>query len=514
LKTDQDVQKVSRFFSTIKEHITKLETTSYKTTMMLFYDLMKKLENGIFPSHSEVRDLNLEATKAWNFYSDKDLEEKLKMSKIRLFCKSYEVLFNEKTNTFKRVDSLEPNEQNYLSEFMNSEIAQLEEISSYKVGNMMKKGISFNMKKTQNFIDEIDQIKRLSYSTIKKEDFAFEHNGKISKYWTLNKNMVTEGEDDSLEGIDCTFRNTDSNIETMKFRVYSDLFSNWRVEIVSSKPFSDSLSISLCAVEGECSALSTKSVYFPQVDKDTTAENVKIWILDMRHLKYPEKEVTLIFSFTGSMDKPLSKVFDNLNRSVLKTIVEEDLDLIRQINEFTFKDPTGSSVSMSLIVCNFLKDAMKVDGPFLTSGTLDSTMPWPASIQPSTVALLFTRKKTIEARGSVGLTVITVTYCLHSFNFAIYWQAPFDFNLYENSFAVFPLPNQDISSKEATKTYKSFIDYSNVDKMDEKYIGVRGFAKDGPKALEYCGMLISAKMGVRHDDFMQISILPLDTIDK
>ena len=472
------------------------------------------MENGIFPSHSEVRDLNLEATKAWNFCSEKDLEEKLKMSKIRLFCKSYEVLFNEKTNTFKRVESLEPNEQNYLSEFMNSEIARLEEISSYKVSNMMKKGISFNMKKTQNFIDEIDQIKRLSYSTIKKEDFAFEHNGKISKYWTLNKNMVTEGEDDSLEGIDCTFRNSDSKIVTMKFRVYSDLFSNWRVEIVSSKPFSDSLSISFCAVEGECSSLSTKSVCFPQVDKDTTAENEKIWILDMKHLKYPEKEITLIFSFTGTMDKPLSKVFDNLNRSVLKSVVEEDLCLIRKINEFAFEDPTGSSVSMSLIVCNFLKEALEVADPHLTSGTLDSTMPWPASIQPSTVTLLYTRKKSIEARGSVGLTVITVTYCLRPFSFAIYWQAPFDFNLYENSFAVFPLPNQDISSKEATKTYKSFIDYSNVDKIDEKYVGVRGFAKDGPKALEYCGMLISAKMGVRHDDFLQISILPLDTIDK
>ena len=214
------------------------------------------------------------------------------------------------------------------------------------------------------------------------------------------------------------------------------------------------------------------------------------------------------------MDKPLSKVFDNLNRSVLKSVVEEDLCLIRKINEFAFEDPTGSSVSMSLIVCNFLKDALEVADPHLTSGTLDSTMLWPASIQPSTVTLLYTRKKSIEARGSVGLTVITVTYCLRPFSFAIYWQAPFDFNLYENSFAVFPLPNQDISSKEATKTYKSFIDYSNVDKLDEKYVGVRGFAKDGPKALEYCGMLISAKMGVRHDDFLQISILPLDTIDK
>ena len=100
-KTDQDVLKVSRFFANIKETITKLETTSYKTAMTLFFDLMKKLENGIFPSHSEVQDVNLKATEAWNFCSDKNLDEKLQMTKIRLFCKSYEVLFNEKTKSFK-----------------------------------------------------------------------------------------------------------------------------------------------------------------------------------------------------------------------------------------------------------------------------------------------------------------------------------------------------------------------------------------------------------------------------
>ena len=74
--------------------------------------------------------------------------------------------------------------------------------------------------------------------------------------------MLTEGEDDFLEGIDCTFRNPESNVVTIKFRVYSDLFSNWRVEIVASKPFSSSLAFSLCAVEGDCSALSSKSVSF------------------------------------------------------------------------------------------------------------------------------------------------------------------------------------------------------------------------------------------------------------
>ena len=513
IETAHDVQKVSTFFATIRDSITKLETTAFKTALMLFFDLMKKLENGIFPSVSEVRDVNLEATKAWNLCSDKDLDEKLKMSKIRLFCKNYEVLFDEKLMLFKQFDSLEQNEQNYLSEFLNSEIAKLEEICSNKI----KRKPSFRtMKKCQDFIDEVDQIKRLSYSTIKKEDYAFEHNGKISKYWTLNKNMVTEGEDDSLEAIDCTFIGQDNKSVTLQFKVYSDLYSNWRVQIISSAPIADSLCISLCAVEGDTSIPANKSVYFPPVEKNVKKDNAVFWNLDMMHLKYPEKEVTLVFSFVGTMKIRLCKILDSLNTSVLKTIVEEDLHLIKKINELSFEDKTDHKVSMSLVICNFLKQPMEISEPFLTSGTLDYTRPWVQSIKPSSVELLFTRKYHIEARGSVGLTVIKVQDCFgskdgkcQSLSFAVHWQAPFDFNLFENSFAVFPLPYLQYSSKDATRDFNSFIDYFNLSKPNEKYLGIRGYAKDGPKSLEWGGVLISAKMGVQHNDILQISVLPL-----
>ena len=165
---------------------------------------------------------------------------------------------------------------------------------------------------------------------------------------------------------------------------------------------------------------------------------------------------------------------------------------------------------MSLVVCNFLKNILVVKYPHLTSGTLDSRHPWPRHIKPSSVALLYTRKKSIEARGCVGLTVITVQYRLCLYSFVVHWQSPFDFNLYKNSFAVFPLPGQHYSSsQEVTKLFKNFIDYSNINKTDEKFVGIRGFAKDGPQAMEFCGMLISVKMGVQHNDSLQLTILPL-----
>ena len=460
----------------------------------------------------EINDLNLKATEAFNFLSDTDLEEKIKMSKIRLFCKSYEVLFNEETKTFKIYKFLKPNEKRYLSEFINSEIARLEEISKGMITGTftMRKRVSSNMEKFKHFVDEIDQIKRLSYSSIKKEDFSFEHNGKISKYWTLNRNMVPEGHDDSLKALDCTFRNSQSKTITLGFNVHTDLSNGWMVEVSSSETFFSTESFSMCAVERYCSSTAVPSVYFPKVLKNDSEENKKAWSMDMRHLTYPEKEVTFIFSFSGTVDKSFDSEFENLKGSVLKTIVEEDLDLIEQINEFPFAVSTNASVSMSLVVCNFLKNIIVVKDPHLTSGTLDSGHPWPKNIKPSSTDLLYTRKKSIEARGSVGLTVISVQDRFRLYSFVVHWQAPFDFNLYKNSFVVFPLPGQHYSSsQEVTKLFKSFIDYSNIHKSDENFVGIRGFAKDGPKAMEFCGMLISIKMGVQHNDCLQLSILPL-----
>ena len=69
------------------------------------------------------------------------------------------------------------------------------------------------------------------------------------------------------------------------------------------------------------------------------------------------------------------------------------------------------------------------------------------------------------------------------------------------------------TSQDVMKTFKNFIDYSNITKTDDTFVGIRGYAKDGPKALEFCGMLISVKMGVQHNDTLQLSILPLEQVE-
>ena len=129
-------------------------------------------------------------------------------------------MFDEETKSFKSIEFLKPNEKRYLSEFVNSEISRLEETSLGQTSGTFtfRRRISSNLEKYKQFIDEIDQIKRLSYSRIKKDDFSFEREGTISKYWTLNRNMVPEGEDDCLEGLDCHFETSQDIFVTCHFQ--------------------------------------------------------------------------------------------------------------------------------------------------------------------------------------------------------------------------------------------------------------------------------------------------------
>ena len=101
----------------------------FKTALMLFNDIMKKIENNLIPSNQEVNELYVKATEGWNFLKDESLIEKINMSKIRLFCKYFEVLITDEGKTLKNMDSLEGNERSYLSSFVNMELSRLEELS-------------------------------------------------------------------------------------------------------------------------------------------------------------------------------------------------------------------------------------------------------------------------------------------------------------------------------------------------------------------------------------------------
>ena len=117
------------YFYNQTDSLEKIANSHFKTAMMLFLDFMKKIENNLIPTRYEINDLYVKATEGWNFLKDDHLLEKINMSKVRLFCKYFELLINEKEKSLKANDKLEENEANFLSNFVNMELSRLEELS-------------------------------------------------------------------------------------------------------------------------------------------------------------------------------------------------------------------------------------------------------------------------------------------------------------------------------------------------------------------------------------------------
>jgi len=256
------------------------------------------------------------------------------------------------------------------------------------------------------------------------------------------------------------------------------------------------------------------SIFFPRAETEASVENRKTWSLDMNHLHYPEREVTLIFCFAGSLNNYKDVQLENINGSILNTVMH-DWTLIRKINEYPRKAVSDATVSMSLIISNFMMTNLEIETPFLKSGKLDSKHPWPRRVEPSSVVFLHSKKKVLDARGAVGYTVISLQHNDLPVTIGVYWQAPFDFNIYKNSFAVFPVKGgKNCSSQEVAKSSRKFTLYSNTGQQCDQSEGVRGFASDGPQAFVHSGILISVMMGARHRDYMQISLMPLQAGDQ
>ena len=141
---------------------------------------------------------------------------------------------------------------------------------------------------------------------------------------------------------------------------------------------------------------------------------------------------------------------------------------------------------------------------------MDSDHKWTDLVQSCSVCQLYTRKKILKARGSVGLTVVTVKLQREETSFVIQWSAPFDFNLYENSFAVFPL-SSDYRGKDS-KQISNQIE-KEFPSPEDSFSGIRACARDGPKAFKHRNILISGRLGPSHTDCLQISFIPLERLE-
>ena len=182
--------------------------------------------------------------------------------------------------------------------------------------------------------------------------------------------------------------------------VFTDFEDNWIVKLrLRGRP--TTIPMSLSAIERRITKIAT--IYFPKVERE--AEEM-LWKLDMKHLADRKTELTLLFSFDGKLERKGENVLSEFS-STFRNVVEKHTALIRNINERPYGLYSQYSVSLTLVICNFLRDNLRVTAPYFSSGQEDCNHKWCPYVQSCSVSQLYTRKSVLKARGSVGLTVLT-----------------------------------------------------------------------------------------------------------
>ena len=182
--------------------------------------------------------------------------------------------------------------------------------------------------------------------------------------------------------------------------VFTDFEDNWIVKL-RLRGREDSLPVSLRAIERRMTKI--VCIYFPKAEREA---GEVLWNLDMKHLAARKTELTLMFSFDGKLEREGENVLSEFS-STFRNIVEKHTALIRNINERPYDIYRQYSVSLTLVVCNFLTDNLWVKTPYFSSGQVDSNHKWCDFVQSSSVSQLYTRKRVLKARGTCGLTVLT-----------------------------------------------------------------------------------------------------------
>ena len=111
----------------------------------------------------------------------------------------------------------------------------------------------------------------------------------------------------------------------ISFLVFTDFHYNWIVKFLAR---GDVFPVSLCAIERRNGKM--PAIYFPKIEK--TEDGIYFWNLNMKHLATKKREVTLVFTFNGKLEKKKENFPSELSLKV-KSFVENNLSLIRSINE-------------------------------------------------------------------------------------------------------------------------------------------------------------------------------------
>ena len=112
----------------IQDNIDKLRKSDFQATMILFKDVLITLTNNRYPEVADVKFVYAKAIDAYTKLDFKDLEMKLELVKIQMFCIIYMHSYDKEKHTMLTYDRLDLEVRNMIKEKFNVRLKDLEHL--------------------------------------------------------------------------------------------------------------------------------------------------------------------------------------------------------------------------------------------------------------------------------------------------------------------------------------------------------------------------------------------------
>jgi len=473
--------KILDFIKKLRDDIDGLTTSDYKSTMLLFKDILITLAHDVDPDLDDVKHAYRKAIDGYTKLDQGKVQEKMELIKIQMFCTVYINCFDRKSCSMLPFDAVPEARKNIIQDIFNDRLKDLQNLCElnhleYYTENCYTACGNLHY---QTMLDGIDHIKRISYSSIIIIDTVYQVNNSAVKVWSLKGFMIPEGENDALSSslnIITPTSDTDADELTIQASIYKDKGRNWflKVHLPSEEDYEDLTVLCKYQVDGRKSA-----IFLP------SKINSKSWKVDTSFLSNHDGTVSFLMCKAGNAKTSLSLGAQQFqSKGILdhmKSFGPDQCKIVRQYfaagEAILEKKSILESVMTVIGLMNLTDSTIPVSPPAFVSGCTSSGYPWPSESPPLRLVDMVSRKMKFSTAGSVGATVLKLS---SSLNLMIYWCTPYDHNLYENCFGIGHYSSDSPASSESIQSLIS----SLPGQPPEGVLFELHQAKDGPVCID------------------------------
>jgi len=485
-----DVSTILNGIEKIREEIDNLVISDYKSTMMLFKDVLIDLANDVVPDLDDVKTVYRKAIDGHTKLDYSKIQEKVELTKIQMFCIIFINSYDQENRAVMPFDMVPENRKKSIRDKFVERLKDLQMLSEAN-------NLETSKDKYQNIVDAIDYIKATSFPNVRINDTIYQVNDVAVKVFSVKGFMITLGENDSLNSsLSVISQKLKPGAEeiTMQGSAYKETKNkNWflKVHLPSEEDYKDLVVFCSYMIRGQ------KPVIFLPLKVD-----IRTWCMDTKFCSDMENMITFYMCKPGYCSDS-SLVEENQNNTILEHIKmfsqnQFEAMLVNHNTGRGLLETKPYSVMTVIELMNLTESDIPVSSPTFSSGWPCDENPWPTKLLPLKVSNLVGRKAAYSVKGSVGATVLTLS---PSLNMVLYWSTPYDQNLAENCFGVGHFPTDDSIDPEKVQEKVS----SSPEQPPEGTSMEVHKAKDGPVRIELPdNWIVQAKMTTDHVSALDI----------